>query len=163
MDTMTAHQREQEFVSMLRENHAALVRLARHYAGPADWQDLLQEMHLQLWRSHEGFDGRAQRTTWVYRVALNTALSHRRKPAPRHQSLEQIPERGDSGEPVDEIGVLQTFLATLDPVQRSVLLLDLEGLEREQIAEVLGLSANAVAIRMTRLRHAFEAQFLEKV
>lgn len=152
---------EQVFAALLRDNHAALVRLARHYASAQDWPDLLQEIHLQLWRSHAGFDGRSQRSTWVYRVALNTALSHRRRPQREHLSIDTIAERGDAGGAMDEIGVLEVFLAGLDPLQRAVLLLDLEGLEREQIADVLGLSSNAVAIRMTRLRQAFEAQFLE--
>ncbi len=157
------HDRAQdvEFETLLGNNHAALVRLARHYSSPADWQDLLQEMHLQLWRSLASFDGRSARATWVYRVALNTALSHRRKPNHQHQSLEPLAERGDAGVPIDELSLLEKFLAALDPIQRAVLLLDLEGMEREQIADVLGLSANAVAIRMTRLRKAFEAQFLE--
>nr|WP_255683278.1 sigma-70 region 4 domain-containing protein [Luteimonas sp. MHLX1A] len=56
---------------------------------------------------------------------------------------------------------MDAFLAGLDPLSRSVLLLDLEGLPREQIADVLGLTPNAVAIRMTRLRQAFETRFLE--
>jgi RNA polymerase sigma factor (sigma-70 family) len=158
---MTDSDLEQAFATLLRDNHAALSRLARHYAGADDWQDLLQEMHLQLWRGFPGFDGRAQLATWVYRVALNTALSDRRRLRPPHQALETVAERGDSGEPRDPIGVLEAFLATLEPVQRAVLLLDLEGLEREQIADVLGLSPNAVAVRMTRLRQAFEARFLE--
>lgn len=158
---MPPSEREQEFAAMLRESHTALVRLARHYAGPQDWQDLLQEMHLQMWRSHGSFDGRSQRATWVYRVALNTALSHRRKPQARHESLDQVVEPGDAGVPVDEMSLLETFIGTLDPVQRAVLLMDLEGLQREQIADVLGISPNAVAIRMTRLRQAFETQFME--
>ncbi len=152
---------EIDFATLVRENEAALVRLARHYAAPADWQDLLQEMHLQLWRSYASFDGRAALSTWVYRVALNTALSHRRKPAPVHQTLDRVAEPADTGGPGDPLALLETFLSTLDPVQRAVLLLDLEGLTREEIAEVLGTSANAVAIRMTRLRQAFEARFLE--
>jgi RNA polymerase sigma-70 factor (ECF subfamily) len=158
---MTGPDTERAFAALLSDNQAALTRLARHYAAPGDWQDLLQEMHLQLWRSYAGFDGRAALATWVYRVALNTALSHQRRARPAHQPLESIAEPGDAGVPMDELGVLERFLATLDPVQRAVLLLDLEGLEREQIADVLGLSPNAVAIRMTRLRQAFEAQFME--
>ena len=150
----------QGFAAMLRENQAALARLARHYAGADEWQDLQQEMHLQLWRSFPAFDGRAQRSTWVYRVALNTALSHRRKPLREHQRLDPSMEPADPGSAGDAMAVLETFLATLDPVQRGVLLLDLEGLEREQIAEVLGLSPGAVAVRMTRLRQRFEAQFV---
>lgn len=153
---------EAAFAAMLHDNAAAMTRLARHYAGPEDWQDLRQEMHLQLWRSFATFDGRAERSTWVYRVALNTALSYRRKPRPAHEPLTPQVEPADAGAAHGELAVLEQFLATLDPVQRSVLLLDLEGLDREQIAAVLGLSPNAVAIRMTRLRQAFETQFLEQ-
>jgi RNA polymerase sigma-70 factor (ECF subfamily) len=150
-----------DFATLVRDNEAALVRLARHYAAPSDWQDLLQEMHLQLWRSHASFDGRAAPSTWVYRVALNTALSHRRKPQPVHAPLEHAAEPTDALGPGDPLGVLEEFLATLDPLARGVLLLDLEGLTREEIAEVTGLTPNAVAIRMTRLRQSFEARYVE--
>ncbi len=160
-EPMTSPDTHGAFAAMLRDNHAALRRLARHYAAADDWQDLLQEMHLQLWRSFGNFDGRAQLSTWVYRVALNTALSHQRRPQRAHLPLDSVAELGDSGSPMDELEVLERFIATLDAVQRAVLLLDLEGLEREQIADVLGLSPNAVAIRMTRLRQAFENQFVE--
>lgn len=152
---------ETAFTAMVRDNQAVLMRLARRHAGPDDWQDLLQEMQLQLWRSFSSFDGRAQASTWLYRVALNTALSHVRKPRRDHRPLDEVPEPGDLGHPLDPMDVLDDFLAMLDPVQRSILLLDLEGLSREQVAEVLGLSANAVAVRMTRLRQLFEQHFLE--
>ena len=153
---------EQAFTGMLRENHAALARLARRYAGADDHRDLLQEIHLQLWRSFAGFDGRSQLSTWVYRVALNTAIGHARKPRREHKPLGEVAEPGDSGDPRDPMHLLDAFLASLDPVQRSVLLLDLEGLPREQIADVLGLTPNAVAVRMTRLRQAFEKRYLEE-
>ncbi len=154
---------ESAFAQMLQDNRAALGRLARHYAAPQDVPDLLQEIHLQLWRSFDRFEGRSDLSTWVYRIALNTALSFRRKPAPPHQALDSIAERGDAGGSMDEMQLLELFLAGLDPVQRALLLLDLEGLPREQIAAVLGMSENAVAIRMTRLRQSFEAQFLENL
>ena len=153
--------RETAFTAMVGENRGALVRLARRYAGPDDWQDLLQEMQLQLWRSFDAFDGRSQRSTWLYRVALNTALSHVRKPRRDHRPLDEVAEHGDGEHAGDPLHVLDAFLAILDPLQRSVLLLDLEGLPREQVAEVLGLSVNAVAVRMTRLRHLFEQRFVE--
>ncbi len=158
---MTATEHEQAFTAMLRDNHAALARLARRYAAPEEWRDLLQEMHLQLWRSFDGFDARSKLSTWVYRVALNTALSHLRKPRREHQLLEHAVDRGDAGAPGDEMTVLGAFLDRLDPLNRSLLLLDLEGLERDEIAKILGLSPGAVAVRMTRLRQAFETQFLE--
>jgi RNA polymerase sigma-70 factor (ECF subfamily) len=148
------------FAALVRENERALASIARHYAAPQDRDDLLQEILLQLWRSREGFDGRAQASTWVYRVALNTALSHRRRPRRAHEPLHAAPERADAHEG-DALLALEHFLETLDPLQRAVLLLDLEGLGRDEVAEVLGLTPNAVAIRLTRLRQAFEAHFSE--
>lgn len=152
---------EQRFEHMLQQSQPALVRLARRYAGREDWQDLLQDMQLQLWRSFASFDGRAQLTTWVYRVALNTALGHVRKPRREHATLDAMAEPGDGGHVGDPMVMLEEFLASLDPVSRGVLLLDLEGLSRAQAADVLGISENAAAIRMTRLRKAFESRYLE--
>lgn len=149
------------FEAMLGDYRPVLARLARRYADANDWQDLLQEMQLQLWRSFESYDGRAQPQTWMYRVALNTALSYVRKPRWRHQALDGVPEPTCLGDPRDPLTVLDAFLATLDPLQRSVLLLDLEGVPREQVVEITGLTANAVAVRMTRLRQAFE-QFAQE-
>src|SRR5690606_41777971 len=87
---------EAAFTRMLEENRGALVRLARRYAGPDDWQDLLQEMQLQLWRSFGSFAGRAQRSTWLYRVELDTELSHVRTPRRDHRTLADATDRGDA-------------------------------------------------------------------
>ena len=148
-----------EFDTLLEEHRDRLVRIARHYAGADDWQDLYQEMAVNLWRGLPGFDGRAALSTWVYRVAVNTALQHVRRRRETHATLpEQLPGDTGPGEPMD---LLEVFLRSLDPVNRAVLLLDLEGASREQIAEVLGSTAGAVAVRMTRLRQRFTEQFVE--
>lgn len=151
------------YESLLRANQARLVRIARHYAGQTDWPDLLQEISLQLWRSHDGFDGRSDPATWVYRIALNTAISWRRRAGSgpvTSQLAEHHEPVGHTG-PGDELALLDEFLATLDPVNRAVLMLDLDGLGREQIADVLGLTPGAVAVRMTRLRQIFEQRYVE--
>jgi len=96
----------------------------------------------------------------VFRVTVNTALQFVRK--------RRLPTAPMTREPVgstdadDPLGVLEAFLAELDPVNRAVLLLDLERLPREEVADVLGLSAGAVAVRMTRLRHRFNEQHVEE-
>lgn len=158
-------QPEQWIEAVLRENHARLARVARHYAGVKDAADLLQEIALQLWRSRDSFDGRAERSTWVYRIALNTAISWRRR-RPRDidagHAIDPDRQVGSTG-PGDELALLEEFLDTLDPVNRAVLMMDLDGMTREQIADVLGLSAAAIAVRMTRLRQAFEQRYLENM
>lgn len=152
----------EHFNQLLHENHPRMVRLARQYADADDWQDLLQDMRLQLWLSLPGFDGRAQLDTWVYRVALNTAISHRRRKRLPRSNADAVAEAGDTGAINDEMDVLRDFLGALDPVNRALLLMDLEGMSRTQIAEVLGLSAGNVAVRMTRLRQRFEERYLEQ-
>ena len=157
---MTPDPSHPKFEAMLAQCAPALARIARRYAGPHEQQDLFQDICLQLWRGFRGFDGRAQLSTWVYRVALNTAISHVRKPRREHLPLDRVAEPGDGGSAADAMGAMDAFLASLEPVSRSILLLDLEGCPREQIAEVLGLTPNAVAVRMTRLRQAFEQRYV---
>lgn len=146
--------------SILHDNRGRLSRIARQYGG-RNWQDLLQDIRLALWRGLDGFEGRSHVDTWVYRVALNTALSHARKRRPEvtgtvvPDSLQVQPSARDPER------VLDSFLHSLDPVNRAVLLMDLEGLSRHEIGEVLGLSPGAVAVRMTRLKQRFDDDFVE--
>lgn len=148
-----------DFEHILQEHRDRLVRIARHYAHADDWQDLYQDMAMNIWRGLPGFDGRAAVSTWVYRVAVNTALQHvRRRREPMAELPEQLPGATGPGEPM---AVLEAFLQSLDPINRAVLLLDLEGAARAEIAEVMGTSVGAIAVRMTRLRARFNEQFVE--
>jgi RNA polymerase sigma-70 factor (ECF subfamily) len=148
-----------DFEQILQEHRDRLVRIARRYALADDWQDLYQDMAMNIWRGLAGFDGRAAVSTWIYRVAVNTALQHvRRRRAPMSELPEQLPGATGPGEPME---VLDAFLRSLDPINRAVLLLDLEGASRDEIAEVMGTSPGAIAVRMTRLRARFNDQFVE--
>jgi RNA polymerase sigma-70 factor (ECF subfamily) len=148
-----------ELEKALDDNRASLVRIAKQYAGGDDWQDLLQEMSVALWRGLPGFDGRARLSTWVYRVAINTALQFVRRRRPPNAPLDEEPVGAlDAGDPM---ALLESFLGELDPVNRAVLLLDLEGLHRDQIGDVLGISGGAVAVRITRLKRRFTDRYVE--
>ena len=145
---------------ILHDNRQRLVRMARQYGGE-DWQDLLQEIRLALWKSLERFSGKCSLNTWVYRVALNTALSHARKHRPEMTGIEALSDLDVQTLSRDPVRMLEAFLRSLDDVNRAVLLMDLEGLSRQEIADVLGLSPGAVAVRMTRLKKRFDEEFVE--
>lgn len=150
----------QALEQVIRDNRARLARIARQYAGPNDWQDLLQEITVALWKGLPGFAARSSLSTWVFRVALNTALQFVRK---RRVATEELAhEPVGSTDVGDHMALLEAFLSGLDPVNRAVLLMDLEGLSREEIAEVLGISPGAVAVRMTRLKQRFNDEFVEE-
>ena len=148
----------------------ALDRLARAYeADPDTRRDLLQEIHLALWRSFGGFDGRCSLRTWVYRVAHNAATSHvirqRRANATVLVGLEEIEATPD---PNDErlaagrreaLERLLTLIRQLKPLDRQIVFSYLEGLDAASIGEITGLSAGNVATKIHRIKTILTRQF----
>ena len=141
---------------------AALDRLARAYEPDPDRRlDLLQEIHVALWRSFASFDRRCSLRTWVYRVAHNIAISEvtrRRGRTPVLVGLEELelmPDTVDHEQAVDDRRALDrilTLIQRLDPLDRQVILLYLEGLDAASIAEVTGFSPGNVATKVHRIK-----------
>jgi RNA polymerase sigma-70 factor (ECF subfamily) len=123
-------------------------------------EDLLQEIHLNLWRSFARFDGRCSLRTWVYRVAHNVAGSHVMD-AQRHRSLTLVPlealdTRAVGVEPDAGRGVLLDQLLQLvqrlRPLDRELVVLYLEGLSAVEIGQIIGISEGNVATKMSRIK-----------
>ncbi len=142
---------------------AALERLANAYeADPDIRRDLLQEIHIALWRSFEGFDGRCSLRTWVYRVAHNAAASHvirQRRTKGQGlvgiEELENLPDKDNSEENVGRKQALERLMELiqrLKPLDRQVILSYLEGLDAASIGDITGLSAGNVATKIHRIK-----------
>ena len=138
----------------------AVERLARAYEAQPDLcADLVQDIHLALWRSLAVFDGRCSLRTWVYRVAHNTAASHvarRRRGRPeRLASLEELDRVAGDDDPETSVGDrralarLMRLIQALQPPDRQVLLLYLEDLDAAAIGEITGLSPGPSPPRST--------------
>jgi|SRR5579863_1436695 RNA polymerase sigma-70 factor (ECF subfamily) len=148
---------------------AALERLARAYeADPDIRRDLLQDIHVALWRSFEGFDGRCSLRTWTYRVAHNVGASHvvrqRRTKAQALvgvEELENLPDRtrGHNTDRSHDLDRLLSLIQRLKPIDRHVILSYLEGLDAAGIAEITGLSAGNVATKIHRIKNILARQF----
>jgi RNA polymerase sigma-70 factor (ECF subfamily) len=144
---------------------APLDRLARAYeADPEERRDLLQEIHLALWRSFAGFDGRCSLRTWVYRVAHNVAASHvlKRRRRARLITLEDVEAESAPAAPREhDLQIVLTLMQRLNPPDRQLLLLYLEGMEAAEIAEIMGLSAGNVATRIHRVKNILARHYQE--
>ena len=148
---------------------AALERLARAYEPDADRRlDLIQEIHIGLWRSLASFDGRCSLRTWVYRVAHNIATSHvvrRRRRGPSFVGLDELvstPDAADHEQMLQDrqaLDRLMMLIHRLEPVDRQVVLLYLEGLEAASIGEIVGVSAVNVATKVHRLKKLLARRF----
>ena len=146
---------------------AAMDRLARAYeVEPESRRDLLQEIHVALWRSFERFDGRCSMRTWVYRVAHNTATSYvlRRRRAGKFVSLEDVDVRsGTQTETVLDrskaLERLTTLIQHLQPLDRQVILSYLEGMDAASIGEIAGISPGNVATKIHRIKNILISRF----
>jgi len=151
---------------------SAVERLARGYEADPDLRrDLLQDIHVALWRSFAGFDGRCSLRTWIYRVAHNVAASHvirqrRAKSATlvELEELENLPDPSASAAAADRRHVLERLLELiqrLKPLERQVILAYLEGLEAAEIGDITGISPANVATKIHRIKRILARRFQE--
>lgn len=164
---MADRERQRRFEALLREHRRIVFKVAAAYAGGVhDRDDLAQEIAVQLWRSFGRFDERhAKFSTWMYRVALNVAISQlrraRRSGADRLEPLdgalrENIVDADaaphEAVERNERVAVLGAFIGGLDPLNRALVLLYLDGRGYAEIAEVLGISETNVATKLNRIK-----------
>jgi RNA polymerase sigma-70 factor, ECF subfamily len=141
------------------EYGAALARLARGYEADADKRrDLLQEIHLALWRSFDGFRAECSLRTWIYRVAHNTATSWTiRQRRTRTQTPVSLEEAGPLQIEPDSARQLALMRLTelvrrLKPLDRQIILCYLDGMDAAEISDLTGLSHANVATKVHRIK-----------
>lgn len=152
----------------VNEYGPSLERLARAYeAENEDRRDLLQEIHLAIWRSFEIFDARCSRRTWVYRVAHNVAVSRVMRKRRFLSGLVSLDELDDLPDPTAEhltdqrstLDRVWKLIQQLKPLDRQVIVSYLEGMDAVSIAEVTGLSPRNVATKIHRIKTLLATQY----
>ncbi len=164
---MTGRQHQQRFEALLHEHRRIVFKVAGLYSrSAADRDDLVQEISAQLWRSFDGYDpARAKFSTWMYRIALNVAISQARRwpDADRFEPLEAHHlETVGGGEAIPEqderLTALYAFIGQLDPLNRALILLYLEDRNYTEMAEILGISETNVATKISRIKQKLRGQ-----
>lgn len=152
-----------DFEQTLAANQNRIRAIANNYADTGFSDDLYQEILLQLWRSRKSFKASASIDTWIYKVALNTAFTYQRKSIRNRKINEQAISEGEVKQVEGGYSnreILMLFMQTLNDIDKSVLMMYLDGLSAADISETLGLSANAINVRVNRLKAKFEEQFI---
>jgi RNA polymerase sigma-70 factor (ECF subfamily) len=157
---------EEQLTQVLTEHGAALRRLARAYASdPGDADDLFQEIGFAIWRALPFFRGDCSLRTFAFRIGHNRGLSHRWRNRRRHAADDGQTEQLVDQRPTPDVvvtedqrrEVLFEAVRRLPDLPRQVVLLSLEGLGNQEIAQVLGITENNVAVRLVRARKALRA------
>jgi len=150
---------EKEFLQIITENQGIIHKVCSVYCDlDEDRRDLFQEILAQLWKSYPSFRNESKFSTWMYRVALNTAITSfkkdKRKPDKSgisYESLQLAEEMYDTREE-EQIRILNKAVSQLSGIEKSIILLFLEDKKYEEIAEITGITQNYVRVKMNRIK-----------
>ncbi len=162
---MNRVERETTFVHLFEENRASIRRLCLGYLNsPSEADDLFQEIMTNAWNALPSFRGEAQITTWLYRIAVNTAIMHQRKRR-RSEELRDFPDlRANAHQDLErreQFELLRRAITQLDDRDRLIVTLLLEGLSYKEIADITGISLNYVGVKIVRIKLALEQLMTE--
>ena len=160
------------FLQLIQDNKGILFKISNSYCRTRDdREDLMQEMVYQLWKSGHSFDTHRKFSTWMYRIALNVAISFYRR---QRRSGLRIAFGGDlhlmewedrteeDGEMEEKIELLQQFISQLGELDKALMILYLEEKSYREIAEVLGITETNVATKLSRIKGRLKQKFSNK-
>lgn len=149
---------EKQFLDIVRNNQGIIHKVCNIYCDTEeDRNDLMQEILAQLWRSYPSFRNKSKFTTWMYRVALNTAITSfkKQKRQPDRYPLTlfdyQIPDDSVTSETEDNLRKLSEAVSKLTGIEKYIILLYFEKKSYEEIAEMTGITQNYVRVKMNRI------------
>ena len=164
---------EHKYLELVTENQSRILRVCRVYAwNLADQDDLYQEILFQIWRGLPALKEQQFAGTWLYRVAINTAISFARKRASRYARVVHL-EDADVARAIesrqtteenaaDRIADLYTAIYKLDPLEKAIIALFLEDFTYEQMAEATGITANHVGVILHRAKKKLSCLMMEE-
>ncbi len=156
---MKQNEQTERFVDMVSEHQGILHKICHIYCNNSEEkQDMMQEITLQLWSSFPNFQDRSKISTWIYRIALNTAISNIRR-SKKHPLVEalfdtdlEIPSRETDPALDEDINTLYQAIARLNDIEKAVIMLYLEEKSYQEIGEITGISEKNVSVKLVRIK-----------
>ena len=158
---------KEKFIAIVKDNQRLIYKVCCTYCKNSESRkDLEQEILIQLWKSLPRFDGRVKISTWIYRVALNTAfLFHRNESKHKDNKVDidnsvfTIADTIDVSELNEKIEMLYRFIYTLDDLDKALMLLYLEDRKHREIAEIIGITETNVGTKISRIKRKLKDYF----
>jgi RNA polymerase sigma-70 factor (ECF subfamily) len=145
---------EKEFINLIKKNESIILKICNIYCKEIDdRQDLYQDILVQLWKSFPKFDKRAKISTWMYRIAFNTAVSRYR--LEKKKSInEEISDQliSDNSNEDENVRLLYGAIDGLDKIDKAITLLYMDGTKYKEIGEIMGLSESNVGFKINQIK-----------
>jgi len=147
------------FSKELTENQGILHKVCNIYCNTiSDKEDMMQEITLQLWKAYPNFQRKSKFSTWMYRIAINTAITNIRR-SKRNPMMEvlfhihhEIPEKEDIPDLSEDVNRLYRAISKLNDVERAIIMLYLEEKSYNEIGEIVGISEKNVSVKLVRIK-----------
>ena len=152
--------KEKHFLEMIQQHEQTIYTICYMFSQDKDEvDDLYQDILLQLWQGYDTFEGRSDIRTWIYWVSLNYCINFQRKQKREREQKELLPRWNPDESLERKLQVKQLYqrINALGLVDRSVVLLWLEGLSYEEIAAILGISVKNVSFKLVRIREQLKS------
>ena len=152
--------KEKHFLGMIQQHEQTIYTICYMFSQDKDEvDDLYQDILLQLWQGYDTFEGRSDIRTWIYRVSLNYCINFQRKQKREREQKELLPRWNPDESLERKLQVKQLYqrINALGLVDRSVVLLWLEGLSYEEIAAIIGISVKNVSFKLVRIREQLKS------
>jgi RNA polymerase sigma factor (sigma-70 family) len=169
---MSKIEKSDRFLSTIEINKGIIYKITNSYCkDPEDRKDLVQEIISQLWKSFDNYSDQYKYSTWIYRIALNVAISYYRKEnrrktisTPLSEGIFSFADLHENTETESNLGFLQLFILDLKDLDKALMLLYLEEKSHKEIAEIIGISETNVATKVGRIKAFLKQKFstLEK-
>ncbi|MGH1365153.1 MAG: RNA polymerase sigma factor [Calditrichia bacterium] len=157
---------KEEFLGILEANRGIIFKICNSYCSDSeDRKDLVQDVIVQLWRSFDKYDEQYKITTWMYRIALNVAISSSRKSATRNKYATQIDHEFvfisdyDDSDQSEDLILLRGFINQLDDMNKALMVLYLDGNSYDEMASILNISSSSVGTKLARIKQQLRQQF----
>ncbi|AXT49783.1 sigma-70 family RNA polymerase sigma factor [Aquimarina sp. BL5] len=160
--------KEEEFTRIIKDNEGVIFKITTIYTDRSeDQQDLYQEIVYQLWKAYDSFRGDAKVSTWMYRVALNTAITRLKKEKRKGNriGIDQVVLKQTENyntEFEEKLRILYAHIKMLNDLEKGLILLLLEGKKYEEIALITGLTPSNVGTRISRIKQKLKTQIIKK-
>ncbi len=155
---MADHQLHERFLSVLETNIGIILKISNAYTRTShDREDLISDIAFEMWKAYPNFKGKSSISTWIYRVALNTAMNFNRRNRKNKDFIQKAIELHNSDPLGDNEGnpqmdLLHECIAELDAFSKAIVLLYLDGYKHDEIAKITGISRTNVGTRISRIK-----------
>jgi len=159
---------KESFIQIIKENKRIIYKVIYSYCKDSeDRKDLEQEIIIQLWKSLKSYDEKYKLSTWIYKIAMNVAISHYRKDLKRHtnsttldEAIFQIDEEDSTEEQKSQSELLYRFINQLDPLCKAIMILYLDDKSYKDISEIIGITETNVGTKINRIKKQLKEWFL---